>query len=144
MTPAQIATLRTAIQADPALTAFVTNGNDFEIAAYYSGLSTTVITIPSIPKADFLLGVISGISALNGAPALQNKWDRFLRVIGGVDTIRTGSPAVQGLLGQLVIDGLMTQPQIDAFAKRLATRGETVLGAGVVISINDVAATRGP
>ena len=86
-----------------------------------------------------------GIAALNGAsPALQGKWDRFIRVLAAVDAVRTGMPAVQSLLGQLVTDGLMTQAQVDAFSKRPATRAENLLGTDTVIFINDVAQAMRP
>lgn len=139
ITPAQSATLKTAINSDTALTAFVTSRDCQAISDYYAGATATLVNHPILPKSDFLIGVMAGIAALNGAPTLQNKWDRFLRVVSSVETVRVSSPAVQSLLGQLVTDNLMTQAQVDAFSKRAATRGENLLGAGVVISITDVA-----
>ena len=145
LTTEQKTILRAAIQSDSNLTVFVAAGNDSAIVDYYAADSTTLINIPSLSEGDFVLGVLSGIAALNGAnTAMQNKWDRFLMVIKGLGGIRTSLPAVQSLLGQLVTDGLMTQQQIDAFVKRLASRGEVLLGTGIVISINDVAQTMRP
>lgn len=140
ISPVQSATLKIAITGDAALATFVTARNCPAIADYYAVVTATLINSLMLPKADFLLGVMAGIAALNGATSLlQNKWDRFLRIVGAVENIRVTQPAVQSLLGQLVTDGLMTQPQIDAFTKRPATRAENLLGAGVVISITDVA-----
>ena len=145
LTAAQKAILKSATQADTNLTAFVAAGNDAAIAEYYAATTATIINIQSLPKADFLLGVLAGIAALNGAsPLLQGKWDRFIRVLAAVDNVRSGLPAVQSLLGQLVTDGLMTQPQVDAFSKRPATRAENLLGTDTVILINDVAQAMRP
>ena len=123
LTNAQKAILKSATQADTNLTAFVAAGNDAAIADYYADATATIIDVQSLPKADFLVGVLAGIAALNAAsPLLQGKWDRFIRVLVAVDTVRTALPAIQSLLVQLVADGLMTQAQVDAFAKRPATR----------------------
>ena len=136
LTSAQKAILRSATQSDANLTAFVAAGNDSAIADYYAVATATIIDVQSLPKADFLVGVLAGIAALNAAsPLLQGKWDRFIRVLVAVDTVRTALPAIQSLLVQLVADGLMTQAQVDAFAKRPATRIENLLGVGTVISI---------
>ena len=145
LTNAQKVILRNAIQADANLTAFVTAGNDSAISDYYSVQTATIINMPTLQKADFLLGVIAAIAALNSSsPILQGKWDRFMRVIVALDAIRVGLPAVQSLLGQLVTDGLMTQTQVDAFSKRPATRAENLLGVDTVISITDIAQSMRP
>ena len=144
MTPAERITLRNALQGDANLTAFVAAGNDGAIYDYLGSVSTTSVTIQHMPEGDFIIGVLVGIASLNGVPSLQNKWDRYLRVIKGLGTLRTALPGVQGLISQLVTDGLMTQPQVDAFSKRLATKGEVILGVGAVISITDIAQTLRP
>jgi len=50
---------------------------------------------------------------------------------------------VYPLLTQMVADGLLTQPQVDAFTKRIGSRAEQAFGAGTVITWNDVAKAGG-
>lgn len=140
LTSLQTATLKAAIQADAALTTLVAGRDAYAIANYYAVATATQVTVPSLPKADFMLGTIAGVAAINGASTvLQNKWDRLLQVVLAMDPIRTSLPAVQSILAQLVTDGLMTRPQVDAFSKRPATRVENLLGAGITIDAVDVA-----
>lgn len=141
ITSAQAATLKTAITGNTALTTFVTNRDCKAIADYYAVVTTTMIQVPVLSKGNFLMGVMPGISTLTSSTALQNKWDRFLRIVSSVEVVHVAQPAIQSLLGQIVTDGLMTQAQVDAFSKRPATRGENLLGGDVVITITDVAQT---
>lgn len=96
-----------------------------------------LVNIPSFSKEQFSTGVLPAIEALpTASAALQTKWNAMLNVMlaqGGI-----ALAAVSSLVAQLVIDGLMTQAQVDAFTKRQGSRAEALWGAGTIITAAQV------
>ena len=155
---ADYAALKNEISTDPlalGYAPYVTAGNDGAIAILLNaltGLGAATISITTLSRGAILRGTIpandqlaSGMTLANVAisAAVSNKWASRFAALRGADPTMTMDATLMGLLGQLVTDGLMTQPYIDAFTKRTGSRAEVLWGMGTIVQWRDVAAAYG-
>jgi hypothetical protein len=111
------------------------------IAAIYNAVNAETISIPSLRRDDFLLGILPAGAALFGKDAAtQAKWTFYLDIAKAADTIKLSSPVIQAVLSQLVTDGLMTQAAVDAFSRQPCSHAETLFGIGVKLDSDDIQA----
>lgn len=154
MTPAE---LNAEIQTDPMALGYApfVNVSDNGIAALLNALTgqgAATIALKTQSKGAVLRGIIPALDQLASGLTLANapissqvtqKWtNRFAALRSGDDSIVL-DVNILGLLGQLVTDGLTTQPYIDAFTKRTGSRAEVLWGAGTNIQPHDVAVAFG-
>lgn len=150
--------LHTEISTDPlalGYAPYVAAGNDGAIAVLLNaptGVGAATISITTLSRGAVLRGVIpatdqlaSGLTLAGVAipTAVSNKWASRFAALRGADPSMAMDAILMGMLGQLVTDGLMTQPYIDAFTKRIGSRAEVLWGMGTIIQWRDVAAAYG-
>jgi len=140
--------LKAEIQTDPTnlgYSEYTAVGSDAGVAYLLNQPTETLISIPSLSKGEFLLGIApAGQSLLSASDAIQKKWNWYLGLAQASETINLSHPTIQALLSEIVSDGLLTQEQVDAFTKRQATRAEVLFGYATVITASDVSvAVRG-
>lgn len=147
MTPAE---LKAEIDTGPLaaeLAPFVAAGNDNDCAAMLNAMSQAVIALPTIGKGALLRGIIPALDQLATGVNLSGvaltaqisaKWTNRFAALRAGDDVMVLDAALMGLLGQLVTDGLMLQPYIDAFSKRNGSRAEVLWGAGTVVRPADI------
>jgi hypothetical protein len=157
-TPYTLTALKNEITTDPVLLGYSPKylaGDDYTVVSMLNALTgagAVQMLAGSLPRGIILKGLIPGTDqlatglTLSGAAissALNTKWiNRFAALRGGDPAIQIDS-GFMGLVNGLVSDGLMTQASIDAFTKKTGSRAEALFGADTVISIAQVAATRG-
>lgn len=118
------------------------HGNPAGIAEIYNAPGYGTILIPSLSRDDFLLGILPAGAALLGKDAAtQGKWNFYLDIAKAADNIRLTSPSIQGVLAQVVADGLMDQAAVDAFTKQPCSYAESLLETiGIVLTSDDIQA----
>lgn len=101
-----------------------------------TGAGAELVSLPSIPKGDFLLGIAPAALVLASKDSsTQAKWDRVINlIVGAPDTVSVGSATIQAVLGIALADGILSQGQIDALSKRTGSRAEVLWGPGTVIT----------
>lgn len=52
----------------------------------------------------------------DSSPALQNKWDRVLKLLDSFDTVNVTAEPLKSLIARAVVDNLLTQAEADALA----------------------------
>jgi len=144
--------LKTLITSDPDGLGFAPyiNVSDAQIAAMFNdiaGPKAAQISLSSIGRGAFLKGVIPATDQLasgvdTGGTAIPSttaaKWQsRFNALRSGDDVIQIDA-ALQGLVGELITDGLMIQVQIDAFTKRVGSYAEVKFGQDTVVTWQDI------
>jgi hypothetical protein len=156
--PYTLLALKNEITTDPQALGYApryTAGDDYSLALMINavtGVGAVQMLVGSLTRGAVLKGIIPGTDqlatglTLSGAAissALNAKWiNRFAALRGGDAAIQVDS-GFMGLVNGLVSDGLMTQAYVDAFTKKTGSRAEVLFGVDTVISIAQVAATRG-
>jgi hypothetical protein len=157
-TPYTPLALKNEITADPLAVGYGPKylaGDDYTVAMLLNattGVGAATMLAGWLTRGAVLKGVVPGTDqlatglTLSGAAisaALNTKWtNRFAALRGGDPAIQVDS-GFMGLVNGLVSDGLMTQAYVDAFTKKTGSRAEALFGVDTVISIAQVAATRG-
>ena len=130
-------------------------GDDFFVSNLFNtitGLGTAKMLHDSLARGVVIKGVIpatdqlaSGltISGIVITPALNAKWQNRFAALRAADDRIIIDTGFMFLLNGLVSDGLIQQPYIDALTMKTGSRAEVLFGTGTVISIAQVAATRG-
>jgi hypothetical protein len=151
------AQLHAELTADPLALGYAAqlNISDNAIAAMLNattGAGAAVISLTTQSKANILTGLIPALDQLATGvgyagtvitPAIDRKWtQRFTALRAGNDQIDL-TPQFMGMLGQLVSDGIIPQPYIDAFTVRVGSRAEVLWGAGTQVSPVDVQTAMG-
>lgn len=147
-----LAELATELTTDPAALGYAAHLNisDNAIADMLNsttGTGAAVIMLARQSKAAIITGLIPALDQLAAgigyagaqidAPMRQKWLQRFDALRSGNDSIDL-TPQFMGMLGQLVSDGIISQPYIDAFTRRTGSRAEVLWGAGTTITPDDV------
>lgn len=149
MTPAEIATLRAAVQADAKglgfapLLAAAQDQAVADLCNARTGAGAATIALARVSKGDFLLLVATATMFLSSmSAAIQAKWRDALQLITGApDPITVAEVAPLLALG--VADGLISQAQVDALTTRLGSFAEVVLNRPeVLVTAADAALLR--
>lgn len=81
----------------------------------------------SMTKGEFLLAILPAIGKISLlSEAKQKMWDRFLSVINANEEFDVSNAGTQGLLGQGVVDGILTQEEVDAIFYDKCTRLQAI------------------
>jgi hypothetical protein len=144
-------TLRTDIQSGPlaaSCTPLVAAGNDQGVADLFNattGAGAGPVNIGTVLGSDFLTNFAPALFSLPGlSTTIQTKWDRILRFLGSLTTVRVGATNVQTLLSTAVTDAVLTQNQVNNInAKATGSRAEVLFGDGTFLSLNDIAKALG-
>jgi hypothetical protein len=146
LTAAQIASLKTELDADPKALGYAQQaGNDAVIAGMLNALTgpgAETITLPVMSHDQFAALIAPAVMALGSSTAMQTKWNPMLTLASSAQNVGT-TPQNMGLLNALVADGLMTAAQVTAGTTRIGSRAEVLYGAGTVIEWQDIARAEG-
>ena len=134
LTTAQISTLRTAILADTALTVHVTANNDTAIASYYSTATTTKVFRGVIPSYEVINNTVPTEWASLTADAKQR-----YQTLTGAGQVDTSTLNVRDAFLAMFGSTTTTRANLTNMAQRFSSRGENLLGSGVVVHHLDVA-----
>lgn len=138
LTTQQLATLKTAIQAEPAVAAFLAAGDDGSIAAYYNGLSATTAWMTSVPPRTLDEGAdYSAFDTL--AAGKRDAWALFLQYAPRDLSKNKNRKVVTDVWGAATAASIAES--ILTAATRKATRAEELFG-GNVGSTGTVSATK--
>lgn len=144
LNPSQLATVKASFAEGPFATQVepLLHGDPAGIAAIYNAPGWGTILIPSLSRDDFLLGILpAGAELLGKDAATQGKWNFYLDIAKAADNIRLTSPSIQGVLEQVVADGLMDQAAVDAFTKQACSYAESLLATiSIVLTSDDIQA----
>lgn len=105
-------------------------------------LVTNTTTKPRqfISKGSFLLGIAQSAFRIAQLSANdQTAWDRVLRMIQSTDSIDLTNPNVSALLSVGVLQGVVTQAEVDSLTTEPCSRIEKVLGSFVPITAEQIA-----
>lgn len=92
-----------------------------------------------ITRSDFLLLTLPALPRIAVAAApVQTIWLQVLETIRSVESIRVGLPGVASMLDLAVLQGILTQAEVDAIRTRPCGRLATLLGREVQVSGSDV------
>ena len=122
--------------------ASVTTGSDAGVAALLNAQSSARISRGVVTTEVFLADMAAQIKAIRSdnpagvKAAFAPLWD-LLTIVRTVDY---GHATVQGALAGMVAYGVggLTTAQVTAITTRVASRSESLFGAGVIVSANDV------
>ena len=151
------AALKSEITTDPKALGYapLINVSDNGIAGLLNsltGLGAETINLLTQTKGAILRGIIPALDQLASGLTLSNspitsqtaqKWANRFSALRSGDGVLALDANFMGLLGQMVTDGLITQPAIDAFTTRTGSRAEVLWGAGTVIQPDYVAKALG-
>ena len=122
---------------------FVSSGGDQSIADMLNsstGHGSATVKLTIMGRGEFLLSLVPAIATLATlSSTIENKWDRLITVACANETIDISSPVVGAILDSAVQDGLLTSQQRSVIGTRTGSRAETLFGAGVVVTHNDIA-----
>ena len=151
MDAAQLATLKSEIQTDPAKLGYATNigVSDNAIAAMLNattGSGAASINLTTVTKGALLLGMIPWLDqiaagqTLAGAAlpsATATKWQLRFQALQAADPVIQVAQLAP-MMSEAITDGIGTQAQIDAVTKRTGSRAEVLFGEGTTIQASDV------
>lgn len=143
MTPAQLATFKAAIQANPACAAMLAAADHIGIAALYNSAGAGSVYRPSIPAAELNTAIVwTEYAALTAV--LQNCYQAMIApgaVDGSNANIRTGFASIFAGAGAAA-----TRANLVALAQRTPTKVEMIFmignvcsAFGLIVTANDVA-----
>lgn len=138
-TPQQIAN---EINLDPANLGYAqcVQGDDAAISRLLNAAGYGPVQDAIVTRGDFMLAIMPVVLALaDKDAATQSKWDRVLRAVHSVESIRIQSPVVQAALQYAIADGLMNQELASSIGVRQGSRAEVLWGTGTVVSNGDIA-----
>jgi hypothetical protein len=108
-----------------------------------TGAGAGTLRVASLSRNDFLLAISPVYLVLPSlSDAIQRKWDRILLILTGSDRVDLTDGRVAALLASAVTDGVLTQAQSDGIGVRACSRGETLYGAGAVVTAQNIADVR--
>ena len=126
MTPTQLSTLKAVALTDPVATAYITNGNDNELAEWFNQPQTFVVWRTVLTPEQARAAIIKGATQLDGLTV--GKRDSLFYLVSGDLAVSDASvrTAIDDLCGtQNQLKGYLTTAQ-----KRTATRAEKALASG--------------
>jgi hypothetical protein len=125
LTPAQRATLKTAIQAEPALAAALAAGNDIAVADWLNAATAFVVWRSSVTPRELMeVFIWTEVDALTAGKARIFDWmSRLPSIDAGVARFRNG-------LSDCFGSASATYTAILPVLKRTATRAESLLANG--------------
>lgn len=126
MTPTQLSTLKAVALADPVAAAYITNGNDNELAEWFNQPQTFVVWRTVLTPEQARAAIIKGATQLDGLTV--GKRDSLFYLVSGDLAVSDASvrTAIDDLCGtQNQLKGYLTAAQ-----KRTATRAEKALASG--------------
>lgn len=141
LNPSQLADLKASFTGGPfaAQVGPMLHGDPAGIAAIYNAPAWGSILIPSLSRDDFLLGILpAGAALMQKDAATQGKWNFYLDIAKAASSIKLSSPSIQGVLAQVVADGLMTQAAVDGFTKQPCSYAESLFGVGASVGSDDI------
>lgn len=144
LTPAQLATLKSFVNATPALLSLWGSGTPVPIAdalndpanASYAG----TVTLATIDKASLLVALRPAFATLFSpsiSASVQAKWVEVKNDIRAVDSVAIDATAI-ALFDSAVTDGILTSAQAQACYMRGGSWAEVHFGAGASIRWEDV------
>lgn len=144
LSPAQIVTLKTEITTDPQALGLLTPYNAGEFGIVKSKLETLTSVRAdrmNIPTSE-ILGAIVLSEYVNAAITTIHRV--YLQTLLGCDVVRV-TASVRQAIGTIfsLANAPNTRAALLALIDRPKTRAEVVLGTDVVVTIEDIAATRG-
>ena len=127
MTPAQLATLKTDIQAQASLTSAVAAADWPTVAAFYNAVASPAVNVwrEDIPLTEFVATVVP--SEYVSLTALQQNTMRFY-LLG--DPVDASSANIRTVFSQLFAANTTTRGALTAMAQRPATALEKLFGTG--------------
>lgn len=139
MTPAQIATLRTVVMAEPGLAAARQAGNDAAIAAWCNALASPAFVVYKsvLSRHDIITGTSTTGTTFAWAGAAyitrsQGERDAFREMFNSTGTVVPSLSSIQGAFADIFsgAGGAGNRAHIDAMSRRSATRAEKALSTG--------------
>ena len=156
MDATQLAALKSEIQTDPAKLGYAAyiGVSDNQLAAMLNattGTGAATISLSTVTKGALLLGIIPWLDQIASGKTLAGatltadvitKWQQRAQVLQAADATIV-VVQVAPMMAEAITDGIGTQAQIDAVAKRTGSRAEVLFGEGTTIQAADVLAAMG-
>lgn len=148
LTPAQSATLRTAVLAEPSLANAVLTGDDYAIAAWCNAPTSWVVYKSVLSRHDILTKTSPTGTSFTWAGGAyitraQGERDAFREMFNDTGTVNPGDPKIQSAFLDIFsgAGGAPNRTHILALSKRTATNAERVLSTGLGTDANPATLT---
>lgn len=111
-----------------------------ELMNALTGPGAETVGLGLITKGAFLLGISPvALTLPQASQEDQDKWDRIIGMASAAEYVDVSHPNILGMLQLAIMEGFITQEQVDAFTKRIGSRAEVLFGAGTGISHEAIA-----
>ena len=126
MTPSQLSTLKAVAVADPVAAAYITNGNDNELAEWFNQMQTFVVWRTVLTPEQARAAIIKGATQLDGLTV--GKRDSLFYLVSG--DLAVSDSAVRTAIDDLCGTQNQLKSYLTAAQKRTASRAEKALASG--------------